>query len=251
MLPTRNPASLAEDGAAGVGLYELRTGLMAAPSSNSKSSSRSSSNGDIMASCTVAASHGKGAAAGSSSLSDLRSTLTPSSIGSSGVGSADKCCPEGPGASRDGDGDATAHGGGATAQQPPLPQPTGGHRVSPHLHAYDDDGPREPSCWDPILPFVVAPSTRRQWLGFLAFWGCVAGLIVWLLVWGVPKLVDNVIDPITHTVQDKLTAVQIGAIAVFAVILLPLVFVPYEPFMWVVALVFNLGISFLIVFIGT
>ena len=72
----------------------------------------------------------------------------------------------------------------------------------------EDFPEEEPRClhvtfnwFEKARPWCLTPSTKRQWLFFCCFWLCLVGGLGYLLVWGLPKLVDNVVDPATQKVQ--------------------------------------------------
>jgi uncharacterized membrane protein YdjX (TVP38/TMEM64 family) len=123
--------------------------------------------------------------------------------------------------------------------------------TTPDSPALEDTGDaRVGTCFSlklRVRPYVYAPKTRRQKLVVYLLWGSVLGAIVYLFVWGFPKLVDHVILPTTEKLKKELTKVQTGVILLAAIILLPLVFVTYDPVVWLGAVVLGFWPCFAVV----
>mmetsp|Transcript_28164 Transcript_28164/g.71797 ORF Transcript_28164/g.71797 Transcript_28164/m.71797 type:complete len:561 (-) Transcript_28164:1472-3154(-) len=132
------------------------------------------------------------------------------------------------------------------------------HVVS--FHESHEDHDKDPPCclkFEPwfeknVEPYVLVPRSRQNWLTFLAFWACVAGIVVWFSIWAFPRIVDNAFDPGVEWFQSKTTDVQLGVVCCLAICLFPVtIILPKDPFIWVVSVVFNFGEALAIVVSAT
>lgn len=92
-------------------------------------------------------------------------------------------------------------------------------------------------------PWIIAPTEWRQWLTFLLLWGCILGGLIALVVWALPKIIDNFVIPATNSIEAGCTPAQIGLIVISGATVTHLLFVPRSPFLWLAALVFSFPIA--------
>ncbi|KAG2446638.1 hypothetical protein HYH02_008210 [Chlamydomonas schloesseri] len=98
-----------------------------------------------------------------------------------------------------------------------------------------------------VSPWICMPNRKAKWITFVLFWAVVGGGVVYLLLWGFTKLVDEVIEPTTQLAHDNLKNWQFALVLCCCMIVLPLVFIPPLPFIWVTAMLFNMWVAFGIV----
>lgn len=105
-------------------------------------------------------------------------------------------------------------------------------------------------CIEAIAPSICHPH-GRQWLTFTLFWSLIAAGSICLIVFALPALIDNVIDPTLNRIKAAMTPAEIGIIIILTCIIPPIVLIPDMPCLWLAALVYNFGIAMLVVTIGT
>jgi uncharacterized membrane protein YdjX (TVP38/TMEM64 family) len=98
-----------------------------------------------------------------------------------------------------------------------------------------------------IAQCALAPTTRRQKMLCVLFWLLVVGLVLIVLLWLVPKVVLDGILPLTRKMDNALTTAEVGLVLAACVIITPLVFVPFYPFVWLCAPLLHMWTCFAIV----
>ena len=109
------------------------------------------------------------------------------------------------------------------------------------------DAPQEDKRWYQIVrPWLIAPQERRQWFTFSAFWiGVVVGLLA-LVIFVLPKIIDNFVIPTINAIQAACNPSEIGIIVISGATLTHLLFLPRSPFLWLAAAVFSFPIALLL-----
>lgn len=111
-----------------------------------------------------------------------------------------------------------------------------------------DDAEKEDSCYTQV---VCAPKSSVDKFLCVLHWVIVVGLLLFILLWIVPKYLGAAVLEWANKIRMTLTGVQIGVVCTAAIWILTMCFIPSQPFALLAAVVFNFGVAFLITEIGT
>jgi len=100
--------------------------------------------------------------------------------------------------------------------------------------------------WKAAFNHVLHPTTHRERAACAAVWITVVLIAMVVFVFVVPPLLQKVIVPLMETIKAWPTAGSVS-LCFFAIALLPLIFLPFRPFIWVAAYVVGGGPAFALV----
>jgi len=98
---------------------------------------------------------------------------------------------------------------------------------------------------------LLHPRTKRQKAVCGVFWIVLIAAAVCFLIWGLPPLTKKVLVPILERVKEKMSKPAITAMSFFAITLLPMLFIPFRPFIWILSYAIGAGPAFGVVTAAT
>lgn len=98
---------------------------------------------------------------------------------------------------------------------------------------------------------LLHPRTKRQKAVCGVFWILLITAAVCFLIWGLPPLTKKVLVPILERVKTTMSRPAITAMSFFAIMVLPIFFIPFRPFIWICSYAIGAGPAFGIVTLAT